>query len=264
MNELIVRFPHLMRQLFHKMDNKGLAKIREVARTWQKFIDEGSYSWLRIVNIPTILENVHTYLDLATEYGQIDTVEMILTSEGDENLFQDPSPFLIACQKGHVKIAEMMLMKLYKVRIDCRKSKDVVLDQSEPPKFGSFRKTKYGEQGFLTACCNGRINIVEMLIDKSVPLELDLTATFSGLTGFYLACRGGHTNVVELLLDKSESVNFDLTARDRRGYTGFETTTNVDIINLINSKMPCLVIENQGNHEIFNPFLLPCYVINTD
>ena len=256
MNDLIVRFPHLMRQLVHKTDNKGLAKTREVARTWQKFIDEESYSWLRILNIPTILENFHTYLDLATAYGQIDTVEMILTSEGDENLFQDFSPFLIACEKGHVKIAEMMLMKLYKVRIDCRKSKDVLRDRPEPPKFGSFRKTKYGEQGFLTACCNGRINIVEMLIEKSVPLELDLTATFSGLTGFYLACRGGHTNVVELLLDKSESVNFDLTARDSRGYTGFEKATSVDIINLIKTKMPCLVVENQGNHEMLDPSLL--------
>ena len=245
-----------MRQLVHKMDNKGLVKSREVTRTWQKFIDEGSFSWLRIINIPTILKNVRTYLDLATEYGQIDTVEMILTSEGDENLFQYPSPFLIACEKGHVKTAEMMLMKLYKVRIDSRKSKDDARDQSEPPKFGSFRKTKYGEQGFLTAYCNGCINIVEMLIEKSVPLELDLTATFSGVTGFYLACRNGHTNVVELLLDKSESVNFDLTARDSRGYTGFEKAMNVDIINLIKTKMPCLVIENQGNHEMFDPSLL--------
>ena len=246
MNELIARFPHLMRQLFHKTDNKGLTKIREVARTWQKFVDEGSYSWLRILNIPLILEHYHTYLDLAAHYGQIDIVEMILTSEGDETLFQDPSSFLIACQKGHVKTSEMLLMKLYKVRIDYRKSKDVVLNQSGPHKFGSFCKTKYGEQGFLAACSLGRINIIEMLIDKSVPLQLDLTATFSGLTGFYLACRGGHTNVVELLLDKSESVNFDLTAKDTLGYTGFEKAEdlrNVDIINLIKTKMPCLVVE---------------------
>ena len=97
----------------------------------------------------------------------------------------------------------------------------------------------------MAACSLGRINIVEMLIDKSVPLQLDLTATFSGLTGFYLACRGGHTNVVELLLDKSESVNFDLTAKDKRyGETGYQMAEffkTTEVINLIKTNMPGLV-----------------------
>ena len=75
MNELIVRFPHLMKQIIQKMDNKGLTKSRVVARTWQEFIDEGNYPWLRIVKIPMTPRDrmgIYKYLYLAADYGQID------------------------------------------------------------------------------------------------------------------------------------------------------------------------------------------------
>lgn len=250
MNELIVRFPHLMKQIIQKMDNKGLTKSRVVARTWQEFIDEGNYPWLRIVKIPMTPKDrmgIYKYLYLAADYGQIDMCEMILKSEGDENLFHYsvPSPYFIACHNGHLKTVEMLLKNLHELKIDlCRKSNNsIVLDQSETPKIGPLLKIMWLERGFLIACHAGRITIVKMLIDKSVPLELDFADQSFGNTGFHLACQGGRTNVVELLLNKSESVNFDLTAKDRLGMTGFQKAINVNVINLIKSKMPCLVVE---------------------
>ena len=234
-----------MKQIIHKMDNRGLSKSRVVARTWKEFIDEGNYPWLRIVKIPTI---INRYLNLAADYGQIDICEMILQTEGDGKLFHDsvPVPYLIACRNGHLKIAEMLLMNLHELIIDlCRKSNNsILLDQSESPKIGPLLKIMWLEGGFVTACHAGHINVVKMLIDKSVPLELDLAdQNIFGHTGFHLACQGGHTNVVELLLDKSESVNFDLEAKDILGYTGFQKAMNVNVINLIKSRMPCLVVE---------------------
>ena len=95
-----------------------------------------------------------------------------------------------------------------------------------------------------------------MLIDKSVPLELDLAdQNVFGHTGFHLACQGGNTKVVELLLDKSESVNFDLTAKDILGYTGFQKAMNVNVINLIKSKMPCLVVEKPPRYKSYKDAL---------
>ena len=251
-----------MKQIIHKMDNRGLSKSRVVARTWKEFIDEGNYPWLRIVKIPTILENknkqpktnkIYEYLYLAADYGQIDMCEMILQTEGDENLFHNsvlgdrvPYPYLIACHNGHLKIAEMLLKKLHELKIDlCRKSNNsILMDQSESPQIGPLLKIMWLETGFVTACHAGHINVVKMLIDKSVPLELDLADQSEyGHTGFHLACQGGNTKVVELLLDKSESVNFDLTAKDILGYTGFQKAMNLNVINLIKSKMPCLVVE---------------------
>ena len=140
----------------------------------------------------------------------------------------------------------MLLMNLHELKIDlCRKSNNsIVLDQSESPKIGPLLKIMWLESGFMTACHAGHINVVKMLIDKSVPLELDFAdQNIFGHTRFHLACQGGHTNIVELLLDKSESVNFDLEAKDILGYTGFQKAMNVNVINLIKSRMPCLVVE---------------------
>ena len=79
-NEIMLRFPHMMEQLLQKLDYKGLAKSREVSRTWQKFIDRKMYLWLRIVNIPTILSNGNTYLHLAAKHGQIDITNQYLAA----------------------------------------------------------------------------------------------------------------------------------------------------------------------------------------
>ena len=54
MDNIMLRFPHLMEQVLQKLDDKGLLKSREVARSLQEFIDKLQYPWLRIVNIPTI------------------------------------------------------------------------------------------------------------------------------------------------------------------------------------------------------------------
>ena len=60
MEVLIIRFPHLAEQLVQKLDNKTLVKIREVRISWKNFIDERNYTWLRTVNIPTILQEQDT------------------------------------------------------------------------------------------------------------------------------------------------------------------------------------------------------------
>ena len=245
MKEFIIRFPHLMIQIIKKVDNKDLAKSREVTRTWQKFIDKENYPWLRIVKIPRILrDSTYTYLYLAASCGQIDTCEMILKIEGDENLFHNkgPSPFLVACHNGRVRVAEMFLKKLNKLKIILRKINNANL----PDYLFKFEPSLIVETGFRIACEAGHFKVVETMICKSVSLELNLAAKdVFGRTGFQLACHAGHTNIVDLMIDKSETVNFDLTAKDLGGSTGFQHAVifkNEDIINLIKLKMPCLVI----------------------
>ena len=48
MENLILRFSHLVIQIFEKLDNKSLTKCREVRKSWQKFIDENYIAWIRI------------------------------------------------------------------------------------------------------------------------------------------------------------------------------------------------------------------------
>jgi hypothetical protein len=78
MEEIILRFPHLAGEIFQNLNNEGLVKSREGGRLWQKFIDDRNYPWIRMVNIPTVLQNGMTYLHLAVRTRQIDVVEKIM------------------------------------------------------------------------------------------------------------------------------------------------------------------------------------------
>ena len=72
MEQIILKFPHLAHQIFQTLNNQGLSKCREGGRLWRTFIDKRNYPWIRIVNIPTILQLGKTYLHLAVRNGQID------------------------------------------------------------------------------------------------------------------------------------------------------------------------------------------------
>ena len=43
---------------------------------------------------------------------------------------------------------------------------------------------------------------------------------FLGLTLFHLVCKDGHVKVVDLLIQRSAELTIDVNARDYSGYTG--------------------------------------------
>ena len=266
MDETMQRFPHLIEQIIQKLDDKGLVKSREVSRRLQELVDTKEYPWLRIVKIPTRLK-YSNILHLAAEYGQFGMFECILESEtkalirienpmgltrvieNNKKLVNENigSSFFVACYSGRVKIAEMLLKKLDKLKIDN------LIKSASAPNQVVLAILGYMESGFKAACFVGHTSIVELLIDKSekekndfFPESLKFPACCeTWVCGFHLACLGGHTKVVEMLIYKSESLKLDLKAKDIQGYTGFQLAVlsgSVDVINLIKSKMPCLVI----------------------
>ena len=78
MDEIMLRFPHLMEQVLQKLDDKGLLKSREAARSLQEFIDAQQYPWLRIVNIPTILRSGSCHFDRAQITNLLSNFEYLL------------------------------------------------------------------------------------------------------------------------------------------------------------------------------------------
>ena len=120
MRDLILRFPHVAEQIFQQLDNENLAKSREVEKLWKKFIDERNYPWLRIVNIPTILQDGDTYMHLAAQCGQTDMFEMILDKEENKNAKNcyGETAFIAACHKGHMNIALILMKKCDELKID--------------------------------------------------------------------------------------------------------------------------------------------------
>ena len=120
MNELMIRFPHLMEQILRKLDHESLVKSKGVARIWKEFINNTKYSWVRIVKIPTILQGGNTYLHLAAKHNQIDVFEEILKGEAEKDIVNNSgySPFLMACLFGSLSIAEFLMKKSEQFKID--------------------------------------------------------------------------------------------------------------------------------------------------
>ena len=86
MRDIILRFPHLAEQIFQQLNNEDLVRCREVEKLWKEFIDERNYPWLRIVNIPTVLQNGNTYMHLAAQCGQTNMFEKLLSKEDNKNV----------------------------------------------------------------------------------------------------------------------------------------------------------------------------------
>ena len=185
----------------------GLAKSREVERLWQKFIDEKNYLWLRIVNIPTILQEGNSYMHLAAGYGPgMDMFEMILSEEDNKNPKNriGETPFHVACKKGRMNIAIILINKSNELAIDL------------------YIKTQYGYTAFQLACSEGHSEIAELIMKNAASMNIDLNSKLDyGTTAFQLACHKGHLEIVELIMKNAASMNIDLNMKDRNGHTAF-------------------------------------------
>ena len=107
----MLKFPHLFDQMVGKLNDENLFKSREVARSWKYLINERTYLWIHVVNIPTVLKDNNTYLHLAAKTGKIDAFKTALREEEDENIKNifHYTAFHHACQYGQLKIVELLL-----------------------------------------------------------------------------------------------------------------------------------------------------------
>ena len=158
------RFPHVLEQIFQQLDDKSLFKCREVARSWQNFIDGRNYPWLRIVNIPTILKRKNSYLHHAARTGQIEPFKTALYEEDNKNIKNQRGQtcFHLACEYGRFDIVQLLL--------DPERSaiNDHGIDLNG--------KTKYGNTAFYYACFHGHVNVVKILMENATDLSINLSA----------------------------------------------------------------------------------------
>ena len=49
MEEVILRFPYLGEKIFDSLSNKNLQKSKKVARSWQRFVNNQKFPWIRII-----------------------------------------------------------------------------------------------------------------------------------------------------------------------------------------------------------------------
>ena len=110
MEVLPLRFPHIADQIFEILNNKSLAKCREVHKNWLRFIDDADFPWSRILKkYPT--ENGQTAMHIAAKTGQLYKCKLLM-NDAKEKLPRDhegSTPFHEAAKIGHMEICELFM-----------------------------------------------------------------------------------------------------------------------------------------------------------
>ena len=125
-------------------------------------------------------------LQLASENGHVDTVELLLAEGAEVNMTDNTfnaSALQVASENGHTEVVRLLLDKSAKVNL----------------------QRKDGAFALILASQNGHVDTVELLLANGA--EVNMTDNTFNASALHLASFIGHTEVVRLLLDKSAKVN---------------------------------------------------------
>lgn len=180
-------------------------------------------------------------LHTACRGGDFEQVQALIEQGSDVNQIDKDgqTPLFVACEKGHVEIAWLLLLKHAEVNqqipvvtkqygsllnMVCQELVFLDEDEKKKPKYAAIRKKyaeiakilvhagvdinrtdQYGNTAFLIACKTGQLDLIELLLQKGADINgRDLPFMSSPLS---LACYQGKLETVKLLIDKGADVN---------------------------------------------------------
>ena len=83
-------------------------------------------------------------------------------------------------------------------------------------------KDDLSKTGFDWACGLGNLKLVEMIIQKSTDVEIELNNKDNiGYTAFHGACENGHSKIAEILMHNNDKLRLDLNDKCKSGSTAF-------------------------------------------
>ena len=111
MEEVLLRFNHIGKQIFARLSNDELTKCREAGSFFKNFIDEENLPWNRIVVQKFACQNGETPLHLAAKTGQIQQFKSISEDLNDKNPTMNGgyTPLYHAAEKGHLEICQLII-----------------------------------------------------------------------------------------------------------------------------------------------------------
>ena len=189
LDEMMLRFPHIVQDVFKELDNKSLTNCRDVSRASCDFIDNKKFYWIRkIQNCVSMKEFWRHWKKVLRNTPTEDIKEIFVTvkqfAESDLNKYKKNwSPLHIAAAQGHLEFCKYIIEKI---------------------KDPNPKRRKDGITAFHVAAHNGCKEICELMIDN---LEDKNPADNFGMTPFHSASKNGHFDVCKLLIQNIEHKN---------------------------------------------------------
>ena len=132
-------------------------------------------------------------------------------------------------------------------------------------KMRPFSIRNFGMIGFLYACRDGNLEIVELLMKYSTRMNLDLnTLNVYNISALHLACYWGHEDVAKRLIEESTKLKLNLNTQDTWGYTAFHVAckfgrTNIVKIMLDHSESMSLCFSLKTHRSAQTGFHFACH-----
>lgn len=222
MEEVFLRFSHLGEDIFDSLDDQNLKRCRKVSRTWNSFIEDQKYTWIRIIKkhyeksnqknrkCPGTWKKLFEKINVedVRNYAKrilFEEIFYLIKKEKEKNRsrgqltfnFNNGSTiFHYACIHGRFKIVEMLMQKSGQLKLNL-----------------NAKNGYYGQTAFHLVCINGHSMIAKMFLEKATDINLDVNARGkNGMTAFHGACKNGQMKIADLLIKKSSELNIDLNA----------------------------------------------------
>ena len=203
---------HICEQIFGYLNNENLKNCRKVSKLWDESLErialikcieefgdrevKGQYKKVSTI-IPGWKKAAHKY-GVQASIKDLEEVKDSLIKLASGKGKCRSHPVVEAAKNGDVKLIEFALRTSYDMN-----AKDVI-----------------GNTALHQACCYGRTETAQLIIQNSKEFGIDLNAkSNSGRTGLHDACYYRQTETAQLLIQSSKEFGIDLNAKDNNGRT---------------------------------------------
>ena len=230
--DMLMRLPHIGKQIFDSVDNSSLLKCKETSRSWYDFIDEQKFSWVRIIQ-KYVKESNKNYTECPKHWhklfrkSSVEQVKYFASKIHEDVSYARKHGFTYLSHEGK-ELTPLHFAVMFTRSYDSDIIKGMIKGFLEVEKDKNSRD-KDGNTPLHTAARNGNLDITQLIIET---IEDKNPTNNRGETPLHKASFYGNIKIVELILknvsDKNPADQFMGTPLHNAALTG-----RLDIFKLI-------------------------------
>ena len=256
MEEVLIRFPHLGENIFHKLNSKSLIKCKQVNRTFNNFLKVEQSSYFRVIQWYTNCSET-LMREIVKKSGGAIIIVMVLQeifgnfirgTKQDSKYLQKwaNTPLHFAADRGHLAAYQLIMENIENknpVHLISPSFQWEYLKKEELKEFGTNRTTPLhlaAKNGHLSVCKL----IIENVFDKNpTGPEYGYSKRINHWTPLHLAAHNGHFTVCELIINNI----LDKNPRDQNGWTPLHSAAQNGHLEVCQ-----LILSNNRSSFVFN------------
>ena len=285
-DKILLRFPAIAEDIFKELDSKSMVKCQKVSVTWQNFINNQKFLWIRkmqkwignmeqfyeqwklaIRNTPT--DHVKEFSTVVEQFFDnfiLGKTKMYLENNSSMRKPQW-APLHATANQGHLELSRFIIQKT-------RDKNPTGFDEITALHFAAFNGhtevcrhivelvddkhpvDKYGATPITIAAFNGHLEIYQLIADS---LEDKNPSDSEGLSSLHLASQRGHIEVCKYIMDNLLDKNPQAIGGTNIGLTPYDFAAFYGQVEICKLFLEILADKNPGTLNGCTPLHLAAY-----